>query len=120
MDDTTRTTIPLRGVRGMVAAKMLASATQTAPVTHHALADVSALLDCRAALKQRGEQVSIEDLVLTALVATLQDHPLLNGTVADRAVHLEARVHISVAIALPDNGLVAPTIFDAHELSWSQ
>ncbi|MEM1416188.1 MAG: 2-oxo acid dehydrogenase subunit E2 [Myxococcota bacterium] len=115
-EDGTTTVVPLRGIRGMVAAKMLASATGTAPVTHHALADVSALEARKEALARDGRKVSVEDLVLEAVVRCLGRHRWLNGRIEDREVRLEARIHLSVAIALPDNGLVAPTIFDAQEL----
>ncbi|MEO0322911.1 MAG: 2-oxo acid dehydrogenase subunit E2 [Myxococcota bacterium] len=114
-EPTTRV-IPLRGVRGMVATKMLASATGTAPVTHHADADVSGLAARKESLGELGRKVSVEDLVLEAVVESLGRHPWLNGRVEGREVHLESRVHLSVAIALADNGLVAPTIFDAHLL----
>lgn len=117
-DDATPTArvIPLRGLRGMVASKMLASASGTAPVTHHALADVTRLLADKEARAAEGTKVSVEDLVLAAVTTTLPRHPWLNGRVEDNEIRLSAAIHLSVAVALPDNGLVAPTIFDAQSL----
>ena len=115
-ENATTTVVPLRGVRGMVASKMLASATSTAPVTPHAAAAASALLARKRTLSERGRKVSIEDLVLEAVVRSLGRHRWLNGWVEGNQVHLEERVHLSVAIDQTDNGLVAPTIFDAQEL----
>lgn len=112
------TVVPLRGMRGMVASKMLASASTTAPVTHHAEADLGALSAAKLALAEKGAQVSVEDLLLATLVSTLRDHPWLNGRIEDEEIRLERRIHLSVAIALADNGLVAPTIFDAQDMSW--
>lgn len=108
--------VPLRGLRGMVASKMLASASGTAPVTHHARADVTRLLAEKETLAEGGTKVSVEDLVLAAVTTTLPRHPWLNGRVEDGEIRLSSAIHLSVAIALPDNGLVAPTIFDAETL----
>lgn len=112
------TSIPLRGMRGMVASKMHASHSTTAPVTHHAEADVGALLEAKASLARKGVSLSVEDLILAVVVSTLRDHPWLNGWAEEKEIRLETRIHLSVAIALADNGLVAPTIFDAQDMSW--
>lgn len=115
---STVTAIPLRGLRGMVAAKMAASASTAAAVTHHAEADVGGLLEAKAKLAERGLQASVEDLVVAVVVSTLGRHPWLNGRIEDKEIRLDTCVHLSVAIALPNNGLVAPTIFDAQEMDW--
>jgi len=120
MADEPSTVVPLRGLRGMVASKMLASASGTAAVTHHATADVTDLLATKEALAAQGRQASVEDLVLAAVVATLGRHRWLNGRVEDNEIHLWSPIHLSVAISLPDNGLVAPAIFDAQEMGWEE
>lgn len=112
------TVVPLRGLRGMIASKMHAAASTAAPVTHHAEADVGALLEAKATLARTGAKVSVEDLVLSTVVSALGRHRWLNGRIEDQEIRLEARIHLSVAIALADNGLVAPTIFDAQEMDW--
>lgn len=112
------TVVPLRGVRGMVASKMLASAAGTAAVTHHATVDITGLLAAKEALAVDGRTASVEDLVLASVVATLGRHPWLNGRVEEKEIRLEPHIHLSVAIALPDNGLVAPAIFDAQDMGW--
>lgn len=110
-------TVPLRGARGMIADKMVASLQQAAQLTHHARADASALLAAKAALAADGARVSVEDLLMAALVRVLKRHPDINGTVRDRVVVLSERVDLCVAIALPGNLLAAPAIFDAGALS---
>jgi len=111
------TVVPLRGVRGMIADKMLKSVTETAQLTHHAECDVSALNKRKAALAGEGVKVSIEDLLIQSVVQMLAHHPDLNGTVVDKEVHLSKAINISVAMALPGNLLVAPAIFDAQDKS---
>lgn len=114
--EPTDTVTPLRGARAMIAQKMRASLGETAQLTHHADCFADALLTRKAALQAAGAKVSVEDLILDAVVATLARHPGMNGTLADGAVRLSAAVHLGVAIALPGNLLVAPAIFDAQAM----
>lgn len=117
---TTPRTVALRGMRGMIADKMAASLRDTAQLTHHARADVSALVRAKAALAEDGVKVSIEDLLMAALVRVLKQHPDLNGTLREREVALPETVNLCVAIALPGNLLAAPAIFGASTLSLAQ
>jgi pyruvate/2-oxoglutarate dehydrogenase complex dihydrolipoamide acyltransferase (E2) component len=105
--------VPLRGVRGMIADKMVKSLQEAAQLTHHAHCRASALLAERTAWADRGERASIEDLLIHRVVQTLARHPGMNARVEGREVHLFRAIHVSVAIALPGNLLVAPALFDA-------
>lgn len=111
------TVTPLRGARAMIAQKMRASLGETAQLTHHGDCFADALLARKAALQTAGTKVSVEDLILDAVVAALARHPEMNGTLAEGAVRLSAAVHLGVAIALPGNLLVAPAIFDAEAMN---
>ena len=110
-------TVPLRGARGMIADKMVASLHDAAQLTHHARVDVSALLQAKAALAEAGVKISIEDLLMAALVRVLLRHPDLNGVVKGREILLSEAVDLCVAIALPGNLLAAPAIFRASEMT---
>lgn len=110
-------TVPLRGARGMIADKMVTSLRDAAQLTHHARADVSALLAAKEALAQDDVKASVEDLMMAAVVRVLNRHPDINGVVRDRTVHLSERIDLCVAIALPGNLLAAPAIFDAGSKS---
>ncbi|GGO81384.1 hypothetical protein GCM10011348_20290 [Marinobacterium nitratireducens] len=109
--------IPLRGVRGMIADNMRKSLDEAAQLTHHADCDASALLATKARLGDQGVKVSMEDLIAHAVVAVLGRHPDLNGRVEAREIRLNPQIHLSMAMALPGNTLVAPAIFDAGNLS---
>ncbi|TNF06870.1 MAG: 2-oxo acid dehydrogenase subunit E2 [Gammaproteobacteria bacterium] len=111
------TVIPLRGIRGMVADKMVKSLHEAAQLTHHATCDASGLLAKKQALTDGGNQVSVEDVLIHTLVTVLKRHNGINGILTDREIHLSPQVHLSIAIALPENLLVAPAIFNADELS---
>lgn len=109
--------VPLRGVRGMIADKMSASLREAAQLTHHARVDMTALLAAKVGFKAKGAPLSVEDLLMGALVRTLKRHPDINGTVQGREVHLSETVDLGVAIALPGNLLAAPAIFGACAMS---
>lgn len=111
--DAPESVVTLRGMRGMIADKLQKSLLESAQVTHHAECDASVLVAWKERLRESGETVSIEDLLIFHTVAALRAHPTLNGTLRDREIHPSKAIHISVAIALPGNLLVAPAIFDA-------
>ena len=118
MSDGTRT-VPLKGVRGMIADAMVKSLSTAAQLTHHGSADASALMVVKARLTEAGTKASVEDLLMLAVVRALKKHPDANGRTKDREVHLHDAIDLSVAIALPGNLLVAPAIFGAGDMDVS-
>lgn len=115
MSDGVRT-VPLKGVRGMIADAMVKSLATAAQLTHHGSADACTLMAEKARLAEGGTKVSVEDLLMLAVMRALKKVPDANGKVVDRDVHLHDRIDLSVAIALPDNLLVAPAIFGADQM----
>ncbi|ANG62824.1 acetoin dehydrogenase [Marinobacterium aestuarii] len=109
--------IPLRGVRGMIADNMRKSLDEAAQLSHHADCDATALFETKVRLAEQGIKVSIEDLIAQALISTLARHPDVNGRVEGREIQLNPAVHLSFAMALPGNLLVAPTLFNADSQS---
>lgn len=112
--------VPLKGVRGMIADKMVESLQTAAQLTHHGSADASGLLQEKARLAEQGTKVSVEDLLLLAVVRALKCHPDINGRVQGREIHLSEGIDLCVAIALPENLLVAPAIFGAGQMDVAQ
>lgn len=108
---------PLRGMRGMIASKMLQSLQASAQLTHHAGARLDALQALRARCRRTGRPVpSLQDLLLRLVVGTLADFPALNATLEENRIVEHAAVHLGLAIPLPDDLLVAPALFDAQRL----
>lgn len=112
-------TVPLKGIRGMIADAMVKSLATAAQLTHHASADASALLTEKARLANAGTKASVEDLLMLAVVRALKAHPDANGKVEGRDICLQKSVDLSIAIALPGNLLVAPAIFGASDMDVS-
>ena len=112
-------TVPLKGVRGMIADAMVKSLATAAQLTHHGSADATALMAEKARLAEAGTKVSVEDLLMLAVVRALKKHPDANGRVEGGEVRLPDSIDLSVAIALPGNLLVAPAIFGADQMDVS-
>jgi pyruvate dehydrogenase E2 component (dihydrolipoamide acetyltransferase) len=97
--------IPLTGVRGVIAKRMLASLQSSAPFTLTRLADVTTL----AGRRDRGElpaSVSYTDVLARAAVLSLAEHPALNGHVIGDEIRLAASVHLGIGIDAGDALLV--------------
>lgn len=112
--------IPLRGMQGMIADRMVKSLQESAQLTHHATADASCLLSAKAAAEAAGTKLSVEDLLMARTVRTLQSQPDINGTVENREIRRSEAINLGVAISLPGDLLVAPAIFDAQDKSTAE
>lgn len=112
-----QTIVPLRGVRAMIADKMVSSLREGAQLTHHGSCDVSSLLRSKERMANEGVKLSVEDIINHCVIDVLGRHPDINGTVKGKEIHLSTSVDLCVAIALPGNLLVAPAIFSAEQMS---
>ena len=112
------TDVPLSQMRKTVARRLVES---LGPVPHFFLTvdvDMKRALAARArvnellAERQEGK-ASLNDLVLKAAAAALVRHPACNAWWQGDSVRRFHRVHMGVAVAVPD-GLVTPVVRDAH------
>ncbi|MFC3282542.1 2-oxo acid dehydrogenase subunit E2 [Litchfieldella rifensis] len=109
--------MPLRGMRGMIASKMLHSLQSTAQLTHHASADLTAVQALRYRHKVAGKPPSVQDVLLRLIIQTLTEFPALNATLKDNRITEFDAVHLGLAIPLAGDLLVAPALFDAQRLT---
>ena len=113
--------IPMKGMRGTIAARMQQSLTEMAQLTHGFEVGMDAVVALRAEMKEQyaalGVPVpSLNDFVVRAAALALRQHPILNATVIDKEIHLLSRIHMGLAVAVP-GGLMVPVIRDADRLS---
>jgi pyruvate dehydrogenase E2 component (dihydrolipoamide acetyltransferase) len=113
-------TIPVRGVRKVIAERMLASLQTTAQLTLHSSADARAVLALRKRLKasdpESGLQgVTINDLVLLAVARTIPRFPTVNAIFNESTITQYRDVHLGFAVDTP-RGLVVPVIRHADRL----
>jgi pyruvate dehydrogenase E2 component (dihydrolipoamide acetyltransferase) len=113
--------IPLKGIRKLIADRMLASLQTTAQLTLNSSADARAILDFRKKLKASPEElglsgITINDLILLAVARTLPDFKELNcHFLGDKILQFES-VHLAFAVDTP-RGLMVPVIRHTNTLS---
>lgn len=110
--------IPLAGMRGAIARRMVESLREAAQLTLVSEVDVTELVKRRAALKPQLD-LSYTDLIVKAVALTLPDHPRLNAWLIDEQIQVQPAIHLGVAVALED-GLVVPVVRNADRQSLSE
>jgi pyruvate dehydrogenase E2 component (dihydrolipoamide acetyltransferase) len=109
-------TLPVQGVRAVIAERMLQSSTTTAHVTLNAEADATELVELRQRLLRDGGdlavgEVSYNDLLLYILGRALRDHPQLNASLEEDRIRVWRQIHIGLAVDT-DRGLLVPVVRD--------
>jgi pyruvate/2-oxoglutarate dehydrogenase complex dihydrolipoamide acyltransferase (E2) component len=115
--------IPLTGMRGVIATRMHASLQEMAQLTLGAEATMDAAVALRAQLKEQWTQAgipvpTITDLVVRAAALALREHPRLNASVSDQAIHVHPEINVGLAVAL-EEGLMVPVLQRADQLPLS-
>lgn len=113
--------IPMKGMRGTIAARMQQSLTEMAQLTHGFEVRMDAVVALRATMKEQYADLgvpvpSLNDFVVRAAALALRQHPILNATIQGNEIHLLSRIHMGLAVAVP-GGLMVPVIRDADRLS---
>ena len=110
--------IAMDGIRGIIAERMTLSVQTNASVTLHTEVDATAFVELRGMLndKLQAREVSITytELLVKVVANALREHPRLNATLTDEAIHLLPEINIGVAVALED-GLVVPVVRNADK-----
>ena len=100
---------PFSGIRALIAERMVAGHSQTAPVTLTAETDATALVELRQKLAADSVAVSYNDLFLAILAKALGEHPRLNASLDGDTVKLWPQIDIGVAVDT-ERGLLAPVV----------
>ena len=115
--------IPLTGMRRVIATRMHASLQEMAQLTLGTEATMDAAVVLRAQLKEQWQQAgipvpTITDLVVRAAAMALREHPRLNASVHDDAIHIQPEINVGLAVAL-EEGLMVPVLKRADLLPLS-
>ena len=111
--------IPLTGMRGVIASRMHASLQEMAQLTLGTEATMDAAVALRAQLKEQWQTVpTITNLVVRAAALSLREHPRLNASVHDHAIHVQPEINVGLAVAL-EEGLMVPVLKRADQLPLS-
>jgi pyruvate dehydrogenase E2 component (dihydrolipoamide acetyltransferase) len=113
-------TEPLKGLRGIIAERMAASAQTTARVTLFTEVDATAFVEARTRLKaavteEWGFAPGYNDLLGLMVARALREHAYMNARLSgDEIQRLE---HVNVGMAVDtERGLLVPVIRDADQL----
>ncbi|MDY4262013.1 MAG: dihydrolipoamide acetyltransferase family protein [Schaalia hyovaginalis] len=114
----------LKGVRKVVAQRMMASLAQTAQLTLNTSAKADGLLAMRKKFKNSDEslglnRITLNDLVCFAVVKVLPKYPVFNSHLEDGVLTTFEQVHLGFAADTP-RGLLVPVIRSAQSLTLKQ
>ena len=114
------TTAPLKGVRKVVAKRMMESLTTTAQLTLNTTANAAGILALRKKVKNADEglglnKITLNDLVCFAVSRTLPKYPVFNAHLQDGVLTQFEQVHLGFACDTP-RGLLVPVIRSAQAL----
>ncbi|NES05300.1 MAG: 2-oxo acid dehydrogenase subunit E2 [Okeania sp. SIO2F4] len=65
-------------------------------------------------IKSKG--VTMTTILAKAVAMTLQQHPLLNAAYVEQGIQHPSGINISVAVAMPDGGLITPVLQNADKM----
>ena len=109
--------VPVKGIRKVIADRMMQSLGNTAQLTLHAAFDVTAAQAFRKARKEAGEpKVSLNDVISHALIHTLLRHPDLNAHFLGNRIARFEKVSLGIAVDTT-RGLMVPVLSEACCLS---
>jgi len=111
--------VPLKGVRGVIAERMAASAHTTARVTLLMDVDATKFSALREKLKVKKEaewgfKVGYNDLLAKASACALRRFPFMNARVNEGVIEQLAQVNIGIAVDA-ERGLFVPVIRDVDQ-----
>ena len=121
------TETPIKGIRKIIAERMILSLAQSAQFTLNASAPASKLMNFRSAIKDQSKfaeefglsKVTINDLVLFAVSRILPRFPYMNAHKSTDIIKTFEMVHLGHAVDTP-KGLMVPVIRNANLLTLAQ
>lgn len=114
--------VPASKLRRIIAQRMSAGVHQAAPVTLTTKLNAEALVAFRDRLKAEspsGGMPSYNDILLFEVARTLRELPDLNACWFRDGIHQYDAIHVATAVDTP-NGLLAPVVRDADQLTLSE
>ncbi len=110
--------IEMDRMRRIIAEHMVRSKATSPHVTSFAEIDVTNMMRNRernkeTVLQREGVKLTVTPYFMWAAIEALRTHPVLNASVEDTRVIVKKDLHIGMAVAIGNSGLVAPVMRDA-------
>lgn len=114
--------IPIKGIRKVIAERMLESLQKSAQVTHSDEANISELVELRLKekdrLKDKGIRLSYLTFFVKAYIETAKEFPMFNAIVNDEKQEVILRKEYNIAIAVDTpKGLLVPVVNNCEHKS---
>jgi 2-oxoglutarate dehydrogenase dihydrolipoamide succinyltransferase (E2 component) len=113
--------VPLNPVRRAIAEHMVLSKHTSPHVTTVMEADLSRVVNHRQANKEQfgrdGVNLTFTAYFVTATVAALKAHPIVNSSWSEEGILVHRDIHIGMATSLGEAGLIVPVIKNADGYS---
>jgi pyruvate/2-oxoglutarate dehydrogenase complex dihydrolipoamide acyltransferase (E2) component len=117
---TVAETIPIRGVRKIIAGNMKLSLSSQAQLTLHTEASAAGLRDTRTLFNERLEDgqapVSYNAVIVKAVAHALRRYPIFNAVVDGTKIKVWEQIHIGMAMDF-GKGLIVPKVRNADTKS---
>jgi pyruvate dehydrogenase complex dihydrolipoamide acetyltransferase long form len=117
-------TIPLRGMREVIAERMQSSLLNSAQLTMMGEFDATELVKLREAFlnqeKVIGVKITYTEILVYAIASALKDHPDINISLIENEIKVWEDINIGVAVALGKEGLIVPVVKQADKKSLVQ
>jgi pyruvate dehydrogenase E2 component (dihydrolipoamide acetyltransferase) len=116
-----RETIPLKGMRRIIAERMYTSLSSSAQLSFLGEFDATELVKLREAFLAKekiiGVKITYTEFLVYAISRTLKDHPDINASLFENEIKVWEDVNIGVAVALGKEGLLVPVVKQAEKKS---
>jgi pyruvate dehydrogenase E2 component (dihydrolipoamide acetyltransferase)/2-oxoglutarate dehydrogenase E2 component (dihydrolipoamide succinyltransferase) len=114
-------TIPIKGMRRVIAERMVSSLSNSAQLSFLGKFDAAELIQFRKALLNRekavGVSVTYTEIMVYAIARALKDHPDINVSLIENEIKVWEDINIGVAVALGKEGLLVPVVKQADKKS---
>ncbi len=115
-----KSTIPLKGMRKVIAEHMHRSLSISAQLTVMGEIDMTEVVKLRESLVGKAEvigaRITYTDIFVLAIAKLLKDNPIINSSLIDNEIKLWEDINIGVAVAL-EEGLIVPVVKNADKKS---
>jgi pyruvate dehydrogenase E2 component (dihydrolipoamide acetyltransferase) len=114
-------TIPLKGMREVIAERMYSSLSSSAQLTMMGEFDTTELGKLREAFlgqeKVIGVKITYTEIMVYIIARALKDHPDINVSLIEDEIKVWEDINIGVAVALGKEGLIVPVVKQADNKS---
>ncbi|MHA1271604.1 MAG: 2-oxo acid dehydrogenase subunit E2 [Candidatus Helarchaeota archaeon] len=109
--------IPLEGIRKIIAEKMSFSLSKIPQLTYTSEVDMTEAIKVRKYLLEQYSKdnikITLTDIIIKVVIETIKKYPIFNSTLKENEIVIQDSINLGVAVAT-DRGLIVPVIHNAE------